>query len=92
MAAELKSCPFCGGEAVLCKDLVYDGNSYKTAIVKCKDCGCNTGAYIIDGYWGIASTVQDAINAWNRRAEPNTLYSNSTWRASNACEAMCMDD
>lgn len=67
MQAKLKPCPFCGGEAVLIKDLQPDGYcSYKTATVKCQACGCNTGAYIIDGHYGI-TTVQDAIEAWNSR-------------------------
>ena len=66
----LKPCPFCGGPAVLCKELEPDGYcSYKVAYVKCDECGANTGKYIIDGYYGINATVRDAIKAWNRRTE-----------------------
>lgn len=71
--SDLKPCPFCGGEAILCKDLKPDGHcSYKVAYVKCQDCGCNTGAYIIDGYYGVKTTVNDAIKAWNRRQGETT--------------------
>lgn len=65
---ELKPCPFCGGEAVLCKDFRPDGNChYDVAFVKCQSCGCATAAFITDGYYGVKTSVQDAINAWNRR-------------------------
>lgn len=53
MATELKTCPFCGGEAVLCK-----GN--EISYVQCTKCGCRT-----DTYYGI----KHAVNTWNRRKE-----------------------
>lgn len=67
---KLKPCPFCGGEAVLKESRQPDGNcSYKCAIIKCQSCGCNTGYYTIDGYYGATTTIQDTVNAWNKRDE-----------------------
>lgn len=67
---ELKLCPFCGGEALLCEQSESDGQvSYKVAYVECDVCGCNTGSYIIDGYYGATTTKEDAIKAWNRRVD-----------------------
>lgn len=66
--SKLKPCPFCGGEAILCKELEPDGYcSYKVAFVECDVCGAKAGKYIIDGYYGTNETTRDAINAWNRR-------------------------
>ena len=54
--AELKPCPFCGGEVLLEWDYYCD-----TYIVYCRDCGC----YVRQHY-----TVKDeAIEAWNRRSD-----------------------
>lgn len=65
---KLKPCPFCGGEAVLITESVKEYNSYVPgANVKCRACGCNTGAYID------FTAPRSAINAWNRRAEENLL-------------------
>ena len=51
---ELKPCPFCGGEAVLCENTDY-------AYVYCKECGSQT-----DESHGTAGA---AVAAWNTRAE-----------------------
>ena len=55
----LSRCPFCGGEAVLCKEpaLTLDDYHY----VKCSDCAAHTAAY-----FGAHATI-DCVNAWNRR-------------------------
>ena len=67
---ELKPCPFCGGEAMLyhqsSKYTDHDGN-----YVYCfNGCGCRTKLFIC--YEGTGKThketEQEAINAWNRRA------------------------
>lgn len=54
MSNELKPCPFCGGEAVLCENTDY-------AYVYCKECGSQT-----DESHGTAGA---AVAAWNTRAE-----------------------
>lgn len=70
---KLLPCPFCGGEAILSKEEIPDGNiSYHTARIKCDDCGCATRQYIIDGYYGSTDTVADCINAWNDRKQNNS--------------------
>ncbi len=59
MSEELKSCPFCGGEAKMHTRL---NSPYYAAV--CKDTRCpGHNLYIL--YW----TKEDAIKAWNRRAE-----------------------
>lgn len=59
--AELKPCPFCGGEAILRKD----GN--RNVWVECKSCFCGTA------YAGGASPMETlenvVIHDWNRRVE-----------------------
>lgn len=56
MSEELKPCPFCGGEAVMCgfqDEMMH--------FVKCRDCGaCSDGAQL---------SAETAAAAWNRRAE-----------------------
>lgn len=54
MSEELKTCPFCGGEATLCENLDY-------AYVYCRDCGCQTDESHV--------SAKEAIAAWNQRAE-----------------------
>ena len=71
--AELKPCPFCGGEAVL-KDNAYGCGVYDCAGAladthyeeptvfwcECKECGATANGWDTDG---------EAIEAWNRRAD-----------------------
>lgn len=70
----LKPCPFCGGEGTLCKNKKSDGyGTYEVAFIECEECGCSSGTYIIDGHFGSKTTVQDAVDAWNRRPNKNFL-------------------
>lgn len=69
-ASELKSCPFCGGNAVLVNDVQEDKTvhyEYKVAYVECTTCLCRTRKFVTDGYFGATTTAQDAITTWNRR-------------------------
>ena len=60
---ELKPCPFCGGKAAL-EDYGLNGN-FK--IVKCAECGARTKLFLKGLTLG-----EDAIEAWNRRANENS--------------------
>ena len=59
MSAELKACPFCGGQAKS-EETICDGS------VRCQKCNakfvCNHGRVTDDG-------LADAIAAWNRRTD-----------------------
>lgn len=67
---QLKPCPFCGGESEVCISEEHHGMDgwYRVAFVRCKECRCRTPQYAIDGFYGCKTTEQDAIEAWNRRA------------------------
>lgn len=56
MNDKLNPCPFCGGEAKF-----FEDKDYQIYSVTCTECDAGTNAYGIE---------QDAIDAWNRRAEP----------------------
>lgn len=75
--AQLKPCPFCGGEAKVANALAYLDNA---KLVACKTCGCKTRFFLINhpsiNFDGsiIESTrytedqaVNKAIEAWNVR-------------------------
>ena len=55
MNDELKPCPFCGGKAIL------DETNENEVFVGCYDCYAHTGLYCYK---------QDAIDVWNKRAQP----------------------
>lgn len=55
---ELKSCPFCDGEARL-----FVSNGVR---VLCPDCGATT-RILVDSECVGTSAVEDVIEAWNRR-------------------------
>ena len=68
--AELKPCPFCGGEAEL-KEKEYAMIGHKVqAYVRCKVCG-TTSNYFSENIAYCAN--EKAIEAWNRRAENDTV-------------------
>ena len=58
---ELKRCPFCGGEAEALK-VNYD----RYYMITCKLCKIKLGKLTRSGAF---QTQQEAIDAWNRRAE-----------------------
>lgn len=53
----LKSCPFCGGEAIL---ETVDGNSPTEYYIYCPECNFETGLY---------SKPKFIAEKWNRRAD-----------------------
>lgn len=58
--AELKPCPFCGGEA----KTGYALDDYNRWGVSCTGCGC---IVVVEEWKGVADTEENAIAAWNRR-------------------------
>ena len=58
---KLKPCPFCGGEArfIVSKDGLE---------IFCKECKCGTNRYF-SGHYDFSNPVDEAIEAWNRRAD-----------------------
>ena len=54
---EIKKCPFCGGEAVVCQSKSYTGRTYYYVV--CGKCRTEQGKTY--------STKQYAIKIWNRR-------------------------
>ena len=62
---KLKSCPFCGGEAVLNHGHMITATGQYLANVKCSECGIASRVV-----WSTDSpeeAVKEAIEAWNRR-------------------------
>lgn len=59
--AELKSCPFCGGDAELNHGIVVEGK-IKYFEVSCKDINCRGFALVCS-----KTTEEKAICAWNTR-------------------------
>ena len=72
--AELKPCPFCGGEARLkhgypnrqCKSL-------RQSLVQCNVCKCRTVTYKQFPYQAWSDVDRIAIEAWNRRHTPSEI-------------------
>ncbi len=60
--AELKPCPFCGGEAMLISFGDFTGNYFD---VSCKSIGCYAFRWTDDARY---TNKDAAIEAWNRRA------------------------
>ena len=70
--AELKPCPFCGGEAYLEENhrAFIGGKTSRVAFVRCKKCNARSGRFELVKYGHTQNSVeanQAAINAWNRR-------------------------
>jgi Lar family restriction alleviation protein len=58
---ELKTCPFCGGDATISEKMEHDDFTMMDGfIVFCPSCGCATDCMCLE---------EEAIAAWNRRAD-----------------------
>ena len=67
---ELKSCPFCGGNALLSHDYDGIGASY----IRCEKCGVESIRFLRS--FEIASD-EKAVEFWNRRADNGLALSNA---------------
>lgn len=67
---ELKSCPFCGGDAEM--EIKYGDYGYNPDIysVKCKRCNAKIGK-VSNNY---ADLSDDVVKAWNRRASDDSVF------------------
>jgi len=61
MTYKLKSCPFCGNDAMMYEQLQ---NDYKEYFVKCISCGAKSRSYFVNPMY--------AIKAWNKRVDDNS--------------------
>lgn len=65
---QLKPCPFCGGKVDLCND------DYGKILIVCEPCKMffgieiEEGTELINGWKAKIDTPEEAIEAWNRRA------------------------
>lgn len=72
MYTEIKSCPFCGGRAVLERShrAFIDGETTRVALIRCTVCNARSGRYKLSDYGRTSSSkdaCEHAIAAWNRR-------------------------
>lgn len=59
---KLKTCPFCGGEAMPSIEVWIDGNDPIMNKIKCSKCKAQTKEFL---------EIEEAIAAWNRRGGKN---------------------
>ena len=67
--AELKPCPFCGGEAKIQTSISSSIPKCATAICYCESCGSSTQWF--RDFDGDGTFMFEAIEAWNGRVEQN---------------------
>lgn len=67
---KLRECPFCGGEASVSQGCSLFEKSQQYEFVSCELCGGRTSKFFHCQY-GIEAR-NEAINAWNRRANDGT--------------------
>ncbi len=72
---ELKSCPFCGGEA---KPLVRKQKGKKQISIKCKTCNARSGVIVLDVWEESAPAVDEVAEYWNKRVQDTLL--DAIWR------------
>ena len=64
--AELKPCPFCGGEA---HTAIKHGFGGRMALVICGNCEASGEAFYAENYFIEEKATEKAIEAWNRRVD-----------------------
>ncbi len=70
--AELKNCPFCGGESILEYNhrAFINGQTTKVSFVRCKVCNARSGRFKLTDF-GCTSHSKEAnekaVDAWNKR-------------------------
>lgn len=62
--AELKPCPFCGGEAV---SLIRKQKGKKQVSIKCRQCNARSGVIVLDVWEDAKPAVDEVAGYWNRR-------------------------
>lgn len=66
---ELKSCPFCNGEAKLKHGLPRNQKKgVRQTLIQCKKCGCRTPLFIQLPYQAWEEIDEIAVMTWNKRA------------------------
>ena len=66
---KLKPCPFCGKKVLIAID------NYEKALITCEDCKLlfgvevENGTELIDGWRATFDSIEEAVEAWNRRAD-----------------------
>lgn len=67
---ELKPCPFCGGKANIGYGRIASHEAIVTITALC--CNCHIGIFKYrskENEWNTFQTEEEAIEAWNRRAD-----------------------
>ena len=78
MSYKLLPCPFCGCAAEIVEERKCAGHGEfpKIGYVRCSICHASSGEVITDGFYGYTTTLQDAVELWNKRiphCEPEQL-------------------
>lgn len=66
---ELKPCPFCGEGVLIAED------NHDKVLIECKNCNLlfgvevENGTELVEGWRATFDSVEEAIRAWNRRAD-----------------------
>lgn len=77
MKDELLPCPFCGKKTALVMDKTWGGQGWSCA-VHCLGCGANIGVH---------PTEEQAVEAWNTRAERTCHMDHTKWPGESVCSA-----
>ena len=69
---KLKTCPFCGGEAKLITSITVGTCAKPIARVYCTDCKTSLPWFSDNNNDGMF--IEEAVNAWNKRANQTDEY------------------
>ena len=68
---KLKPCPFCGRGVLIAKD------NHEKVLIECENCKLlfgieiENGTELVEGWRATFDSAEEAIRAWNRRADNN---------------------